>query len=104
MLLVGCRLCLSDRILPYLKVSSSNQPTGYEMRLYLLQYYVNLATSKFAEYVRQRSYRRIIILQGSGNKADSVELQVPKGRKYEKIILIECGFQNKYHECNIVFC
>jgi len=32
------------------------------------------------------------LLQGSGNDADSVELQVPKGSKYEKTILMECDF------------
>ena len=32
-----------------------------------------------------------------------MELQVPKGSKYEKIILIECDFQNKYHERNTLF-
>jgi hypothetical protein len=34
----------------------------------------------------------VYIVQLSGNRADSVELQVPKGSKYEKIILIECDF------------
>jgi hypothetical protein len=51
---------------------------------------LNLATGKSTGYARRRSYRCINILQGFGNKADSVELQVPKGRKYEKIILMEC--------------
>ena len=45
-----------------------------------------------------------IIPQDSGNKADSVELQVPKGSKYEKIILIECDFKKKCNERNILFC
>jgi len=53
---------------------------------------LNLATGKFTGYARHRSCSRINILQGSGNKADSVELQVPKGSKYKKIILMECDF------------
>jgi len=39
---------------------------------------LNFATGKFTGYARLRSYRRINILQGSGNKAGLVELQVPR--------------------------
>jgi len=55
-------------------------------------------------YARHRSCRRIHIHHGSGNKADLVELLVPKGSKYAKTILMECDFNNKYHERNILFC
>lgn len=34
----------------------------------------------------------VYIVHGSGNSADSVELQVPKGSKYEGILLMECDF------------
>jgi hypothetical protein len=67
-------------------------------------YSLNLATGKFTGYARHRRCRRINILQVFGNKADSVELQVPKGSKYEKTILMVCDFKNKYHGRNILFC
>jgi len=64
---------------------------------------LNFATGKFAEYARHRNCRHINILQGSVNKADSVELQVPKDSKYKKTILMECDCLSKYHEGNILF-
>ena len=54
----------------------------------LFSCHLNLATGKFTGYARHWSCRRIHIHQGSSNKADSVELPVPKGSKYEKIILM----------------
>ena len=45
----------------------------------------------------------VYIVHSTGNKADSVKLQVPKGSKYEKIILMKSDFKNKYHERNILF-
>jgi len=62
-------------------------------------YNLNLATGKFGVYaylpdMRGTGAADVYIVQGSGNKADSVELQVPKGSKYEEIILMECDLQN----------
>jgi len=34
----------------------------------------------------------VYIVHASGNNANSVELQVLKGSKYEKILLMECDF------------
>jgi len=45
----------------------------------------------------------VYIVQHSGNNVESVKLQVPKGSKYKKIIVMECNFKNKYHERNILF-
>ena len=60
--------------------------------------YLNLATGKFGVYAYLLDMRGTgatdvyNILQGSGNKADLVKLQVPKGSKHKKIIVMEYGF------------
>jgi hypothetical protein len=53
--------------------------------------------------VRGTGAADVYIVQGSGNKANSVEWQVPKGNKYEKIILIDCDFFKNHLERNILF-
>jgi len=59
-------------------------------------YNLSLATGKFGVYaylldMRGTGAADVYIVHGSGNKADSVKLQVPKGSN-EKIIVMECDF------------
>ena len=90
------------RIVTGAKKQSNEGATLFGIRVNL-SCYLNIATGKFAGYARHRSCRRINILQDYGNKADSMELLVPKGSKYEKIMFIECELSNMHHECNLLF-